>query len=313
MKNIVFMGTPDFAVPILEALIKDESINIQAVVTQPDRKVGRKKVLTAPPVKQKAVEHDLLVLQPEKIAQSEELDQLLAMDIDLIITAAFGQFLPTALLDHPTYKSINVHASLLPKYRGAAPIHYAVWNGDEETGITIMYMSKQMDAGDMLAQQSLPIEESDDMGILFDKLSIVGRDLLMKTLPALFNGELTPIKQDEAEVSYSPMISKEQEAIDWTNSATTLFNKVRAFRPFPGNYTLLDGKRFKMWDTKVVSKKTTKEPGTIVQVDKETLEVACGDNTVLSLLVVQPAGKPKMPVESYLKGANLEVGMKFGE
>lgn len=197
MKKVVFMGTPQFSVPILEALVEDDSIQIDAVVTQPDRKVGRKKVLTAPPVKETAVKHDLKVLQPEKIAGSEEMETIIDLNPDLIITAAYGQFLPEVLLEAPKYKSINVHASLLPKYRGAAPIHYAVWNGDQQTGVSIMYMTKQMDAGDVLAKRLINIERSDDTGQLFEKLSYVGRDLLIDTLPKIFEETIKPEPQNE--------------------------------------------------------------------------------------------------------------------
>lgn len=313
MKKVVFMGTPQFSVPILEALVEDDSIQIDAVVTQPDRKVGRKKVLTAPPVKETAVKHDLKVLQPEKIAGSEEMETIIDLNPDLIITTAYGQFLPEVLLEAPKYKSINVHASLLPKYRGAAPIHYAVWNGDQQTGVSIMYMTKQMDAGDVLAKRLINIERSDDTGQLFEKLSYVGRDLLIDTLPKIFEETIKPEPQNESEVSYSPMISREQEQIDWTETAEKLFNKIRAFRPFPGTYTLLNGDRFKIWDSEVVDQSTEKTPGTIVKVNNDVLHVACGNNTVLSLLHVQPSGKPKMPVGEYLLGANLEVGNSFGK
>lgn len=313
MKKIVFMGTPQFSVPILEALVNNENVQIEAVVTQPDRKVGRKKVLTAPPVKEAALKHDLKVLQPEKISGSKEMQSIIDMNPDLIVTAAYGQFLPEALLEAPTYKSINVHASLLPKYRGAAPIHYAIWNGDQKTGISIIYMTKAMDAGDVLARREIDIDRSDDTGKIFNKLSIVGRDLLMDTLPNLFNETISPEPQDDSLATYSPMISKEQEQLDWEEEAEALFNKIRAFRPFPGTYTLLDDKRFKVWDSEVANQTTEKAPGTIVKVTNEKLYVACGKGTVLSLLVVQPAGKQKMTVDSYLLGANLEVGDSFGE
>lgn len=313
MKNIVFMGTPQFSVPILEALIKNETTNVMAVVTQPDRKVGRKKKMTAPPVKELALKYDLEVLQPEKMNGSKEMKAILSMQPDLIITAAYGQMLPEKLLMAPTYKSINVHASLLPKYRGAAPIHYAIWNGDENTGVTIMYMTKKMDAGDIISQRAIKINNDDDTGLLFEKLSIVGKELLMDTLPDIFNNTISPITQDENLVSYSPMISRDQEKLNWNKTAGELHNKIRAFRPFPGTYTILDGSRFKVWESKAVQMSTDKEPGEFVKVDKDNLLVACGEQSVLSLLTVQPAGKPKMDITSYLSGSNVEVGMSFGE
>lgn len=307
------MGTPSFSVPILQALIDEESIEVMAVVTQPDRKVGRKQILTPSPVKQLATEHEIPVLQPEKLSGSSEMQQILEWEPDLLITAAYGQFVPTKLLKAPTYRAINVHASLLPKYRGAAPIHYAVLNGDEVTGITIMYMEKVMDTGDIIAQREIPITQEDDTGTLFEKLSLLGRDLLMDTLPDIFAGKNASIKQDESKVSFSPMISKEQEKIDWKQTAKEIHNLVRALRPAPGAYTLIEGTRFKIWNTKVVSQTTSKEPGTIVKIDKEHLYVACSEQTVLSLKEVQPAGKKRMKIEDYLIGADLKVGDQFSE
>ena len=312
MQKVVFMGTPGFSVPILEALIEEDSLEIVAVVTQPDRKVGRKQIMTPPPVKEVAVAHDLLVLQPEKLSGSDEMKTILDLKPDLLITAAYGQYVPTKLLNAPTFKAINVHASLLPKYRGAAPIHYAVLNGDKKTGVTIMYMEQKMDAGNIISQREIPITDADDTGTLFDKLSLVGRDLLMDTLPEIFAGENKSIEQDEAKVSLSPMISKEQEKIDWKQSAREIFNHVRALRPAPGTYTLLEGERFKIWEAVVAEEKTTADAGTIIKVDQEQLLVACGDNTVLSLLSVQPSGRKRLTIREYLSGAELEEGIKFG-
>lgn len=251
------------------------------------------------------------MLQPERITGSEEMQKIIDLKPDLIITAAYGQYVPTKLLNAPTYRSINVHASLLPKYRGAAPIHYAVLKGDDVTGVTIMYMEKEMDAGNIISQKEISITADDDTGTLFEKLSLVGRDLLIETLPMVFSGENDSIEQDESEVTYSPMISKAQEKIDWTSSATVVSNLVRALRPAPGAYTLLGKDRFKVWDTEVLNEDTTKEPGTIVKIDKEDFHVACGDGTVLSLTSVQPAGKKRMDVVNYLVGTDLEVGIQF--
>lgn len=313
MHKVVFMGTPEFSVPILEALIEEESIDIVAVVTQPDRKVGRKQILTPPPVKELATAHDLLVLQPEKLSGSDEMQIILDLKPDLLITAAYGQYVPTKLLNAPTFKAINVHASLLPKYRGAAPIHYAVLNGDEKTGVTIMYMEQKMDAGNIISQIEIPITDEDDTGTLFEKLSLLGRDLLIDTLPAIFAGENESIEQNEAEVSLSPMISKEQEKINWKQSAREIFNHVRALRPAPGTYTMLEDERFKIWDAVVVEETTTADAGTIIKLDKEQLFVACGDGTVLSLLSVQPSGRKRLTITEYLSGTELEEGVKFGE
>lgn len=311
MKKVIFMGTPAFSVPILQALIDEETIEIVGVVSQPDRKVGRKQIITPPPVKQLAMEHNLTMYQPEKLSGSDEMKEILELDIDLIITAAYGQYVPTKLLNAPTHRAINVHASLLPKYRGAAPIHYAVLNGDEKTGVTIMYMEKEMDAGNIISQREIAINDEDDTGILFEKLSLVGRDLLMDTLPAIFAGENESIVQNEDEVTFSPMISKEQEKIDWTLTAREVFNHIRALRPAPGAYTILEDQRFKIWAAEVVEDNTSAEPGTIIFADTKEMYVACGEGSVLSLIEVQPSGKKRMPVANFLAGTQIEKATLF--
>ena len=311
MKKVIFMGTPAFSVPILQALIDEETIEIVGVVSQPDRKVGRKQIITPPPVKQLAMEHNLTMYQPEKLSGSDEMKEILTLDIDLIITAAYGQYVPTKLLNAPTHRAINVHASLLPKYRGAAPIHYAVLNGDEKTGVTIMYMEKEMDAGNIISQREIAINDEDDTGNLFEKLSLVGRDLLMDTLPAIFAGENASIVQNEDEVTFSPMISKEQEKIDWTLTAREVFNHIRALRPAPGAYTILEDQRFKIWAAEVVEDNTSAEPGTIIFADTKEMYVACGEGSVLSLIEVQPSGKKRMPVANFLAGTQIEKATLF--
>ena len=311
MKKVIFMGTPAFSVPILQALIDEETIEIVGVVSQPDRKVGRKQIITPPPVKQLAMEHNLTMYQPEKLSGSDEMKEILELDIDLIITAAYGQYVPTKLLNAPTHRAINVHASLLPKYRGAAPIHYAILNGDEKTGVTIMYMEKEMDAGNIISQREIAINDEDDTGNLFEKLSLVGRDLLMDTLPAIFAGENESIVQNEDEVTFSPMISKEQEKIDWTLTAREVFNHIRALRPAPGAYTILEDQRFKIWAAEVVEDNTSAEPGTIIFADTKEMYVACGEGSVLSLIEVQPSGKKRMPVANFLAGTQIEKATLF--
>lgn len=313
MKKIVFMGTPQFSVPILDSLINSNEVEVILVVTQPDRKVGRKKKLTPPPVKKRAVESGIPVLQPEKLSGSGELQTILESEPDLIVTAAYGQYVPTVLLKAPTYKAINVHASLLPKYRGAAPIHYALINGDEETGVTIMYMEKEMDAGDIISQRSLSILPEDTVGTLFDKLSLLGRDLLMETLPDIFNETIQPVSQQEENVTVAPMISPEQEKIDWTKPAEQIANKVRGLNPFPGAYTVLNGKRFKIWFAESLENTSASEPGTLIKLSKDQMWVQCAGNTALKLIEVQPFGKPKMTITDYLQGArnHLEEGVKF--
>lgn len=299
--KIVFMGTPAFSVPILEALV-ESPYEVVAVVTQPDRPVGRKKILKHTPVKEAALKHGIEVLQPEKISGSPEMEKIMEIKPDLIVTAAFGQFLPTKLLNVPRLGAINVHASLLPKYRGGAPVHYALINGETETGVSIMYMEKKMDAGDIISQKSLPITRADDVGTLFDRLSLLGRDLLMETIPHIIDGTIDPIKQDEAKVTFSPNIAREQEVLDWNKEATEIDHQVRGMRPFPGAYTYLDGQRLKIWSVTPLSNQTDKTPGTIIDIQKDSILVACGNKTVVQLDEIQPAGKTKMSVAAFVSG-----------
>lgn len=308
-KNILFMGTPQFAVPILEALVNSEYCVI-GVVTQPDRPVGRKKVLTPSPVKQVALHYNIPVYQPEKLVGSLELDTLLTLPIDLIVTAAYGQFLPTRLLNYPTYRAINVHASLLPKYRGGAPIQYAIMNNDTHTGVSIMYMEKTMDSGDVLAQVTVPILEEDNVSTLFDKLSITGRDCLMSMLPCFFEGTIQAVKQDETLVTFSPVVTREQERLDFTQPARQVHNHVRAMNEWPGAYTLLNGERFKIWVTQETTMTSNLLSGTIVELPN-ALGVVCGDGKVLALHTVQVSGKPKMHIADYCRGACVKEGERF--
>lgn len=315
MYKVIFMGTPHFSVPILRALAEEQQVEVAAVVTQPDRKVGRKKILTPPPVKEAAATLNIPVLQPEKLSGSEEMNKILSMEPDLIVTAAYGQYVPTKLLKTPRFKAVNVHASLLPKYRGAAPIHSAIINGDQETGVTIMYMEKEMDAGNIIAQKTIPITKQDDVGTMFEKLSLLGRDCLIETLPMIFDETNESIEQDPEAVTYAPMIHLEQEKIDWTKTAVEIDNLVRGLRPFPGSHTYLDGKRFKIWSVEPLDQVATQTPGTIEEIRKKEIVVACGKQTLLALKEIQPAGKQRMQTINYLTGAgsHLKEGMQFGE
>ncbi|EKK20728.1 methionyl-tRNA formyltransferase [Fructilactobacillus florum] len=299
-KRIVFMGTPSFSVPILQALA--DQYQILGVVTQPDRPVGRKRQLAASPVKQAAEKLGLPVLQPEKLTQSSAMNQIIAWQPDFIITAAYGQFLPEKLLQAARIGAINVHGSLLPKYRGGAPVQYALLSGDAETGITIMYMVKAMDAGEMLAQASIPITQNDDTGTLFQKLSQVGCDLLLATLPKVINQTITPVAQDESQVVLAPTLKREDEQLDLTQPAMVVDRKIRALRPHPGAYLLVKGQRLKIWQAVPLQEKTTATPGTIVSRSKHALCVAAGQGTILSLKTVQPAGKPQQDISAYLNG-----------
>lgn len=306
MTKLVFMGTPAFSVPILEGLL-EEGYEVVAVVTQPDRPVGRKKIITPTPVKEAAVKHGLLVLQPEKISGSEEMEKIIALQPDVIITAAFGQFLPEKLLQAPVHGAINVHASLLPKYRGGAPVHYSIINGEKETGVTIMEMINKMDAGGIYAQESLPITKQDDVGTMFEKLSALGKQLLLKTLPDILNGNLSPRPQDESKVTFSPNITREQEAIDWNKTAEEIDNQVRGMRPWPIAFTTYEQTRWKLLNVEALAEKTTAEPGTIIKKDKKNLWIACGKQTVLAIKELQPAGKGKQAVNEFLNGSGQQV------
>ena len=311
MTKLIFMGTPDFAATVLEGLLDDANYNVLAVVTQPDRAVGRKKEIKMTPVKEIALAHNLPVYQPEKMSGSDEMAELMTLGADGIVTAAFGQFLPTKLLDSVDF-AVNVHASLLPKYRGGAPIHYAIINGDKEAGVTIMEMVKKMDAGDMIAKASTPITDEDNVGTMFEKLAVIGRDLLLKTLPDYIAGNIKPELQDESKATFSPNITSEEERIDWNKSAREVFNHIRGLYPWPVAHTLLDGKRFKIYEASLAEGQG--QPGQIIEKGKKTLVVATGDGAI-SLKTVQPAGKPRMSVVDFLNGVGrkLEVGDLIGE
>ena len=300
MKNlkVVFMGTPEFSVPILEALI--EKCNVIGVVTQPDKPVGRKKILTPSPVKVCALEHNIKVFQPEKIRI--EYQEIIDLNPDIIITAAYGQLVGMKLLNSPKYRSINVHGSLLPLYRGGSPIQEAVKNGDKETGITIMYMEKGMDSGDILAQRSIPILDSDTSGTMFEKLSILGRDLLIEMLPDFIQGKIIPIKQDETKVSFAYNITKEEEALDLNLEAIKLFNKIRAYNPAPIANLTLNDEVLKIYSARESSIKHNKEIGKIINVAKDYFTISCGNGTALDILSFKPAGKNVMPAKDYING-----------
>ncbi|KRN49615.1 methionyl-tRNA formyltransferase [Pediococcus damnosus] len=297
------MGTPQFAAPILKSLVQDANYDVVAVVTQPDRRTGRKHKMTMSPVKQVAVENDIPVFQPEKISGSEEMTVLINMHADLIVTAAFGQFLPMKLINSVKIAAVNVHGSLLPKYRGGAPVQYAIMNGDHETGVTLIYMVKKMDAGEMLAQSKIPIESTDDVGSVFEKLSILGRNLLMKTLPKLIAGEIESVPQNEDEVTFSPTIKSEEEEVDFSKSAKLVDAKIRALRPFPVSYVILNGSRIKLWQVTPLTETTELLPGQVVKKTKHELLIATGEHGVVSLDRVQPAGKPQMDITDYLNGS----------
>ncbi|WP_034755760.1 methionyl-tRNA formyltransferase [Rossellomorea vietnamensis] len=313
MTKVIFMGTPDFSVPVLQSLI-DEKYDVIAVVTQPDRPVGRKRILTPPPVKVAAEKHGIPVYQPEKIKNEDELNQVLDLKPDLIVTAAFGQILPNALLEAPKHGCINVHASLLPELRGGAPIHYSILQGKEKTGITIMYMVEKLDAGDIISQVEVEIEERDHVGTLHDKLSAAGAKLLIDTIPPLLKGEISPVKQDDSKATFARNIKREQEKIDWTRDGEEIYNHIRGLHPWPVAYTTLDGSVMKVWWGEKVSV-TPSSPGKIIGIEEDGFVVSTGNSTGIKITDLQPSGKKRMSAKDYLRGAgaHLEAGLMLGE
>ena len=300
--KVVFMGTPDFALNVLQALI--DNCNVIGVVSQPDRLVGRKKILTKTPIKQLAEEYNIKVFQPEKIR--EDYQEILDLNPDIIVTCAYGQIIPKAILDYPKYKCINVHASLLPKLRGGAPIHKAIIDGYDKTGITIMYMDEKMDNGDILSQEAIDIDISDTVGTLFDKLSVLGSELLIKTLPDLINGKIKPIKQDESEVTYAYNISREEERINFKNKTIEIYNQIRGLNPFPGSYALLNDKMVKIYDVELSNEVYPNTiPGEIVKIDGNGIVVALLDGSII-IKSLQMEGKKKTDVKDFVNGSKIK-------
>lgn len=308
-KRIVFMGTPAFAVSVLERLL-EEGYNVVGVVSQPDKPVGRKRELKPTPVKECALRHNIPVLQPIKVRTDYE--DILALEPDLIVTAAYGQIVPSELLEAPTHGAINVHASLLPKYRGGAPIHQAILDGETETGVTIMYMVDKLDAGDMIANTIVPIEETDTVGTLFDKLAVAGSDLLIKTLPAFLEGWIEAVPQDERDVTFAPNISRDREQLDWSQPGASIFNHIRGMNPFPTAYTLIAGERVKVFASEKTS--GSGEAGTIVRLEEDGFVVATGNDVAIKVTELQPAGKKRMDGATFMRGAGqkLQVGDQLG-
>lgn len=297
--RIVFMGTPEFSVKVLEGL--KEQHEIVLVVTQPDKLVGRKQVVEYSPVKKSALLHGLPVFQPQKI--KDDYQAVLDAKPDLIITAAFGQFIPKIVLECAEYGCINVHGSLLPKYRGGSPIQTAIIKGEKETGITIMYMAPKMDSGNIIAQRAIPILETDDNGSMFEKLSVLGRDLLLEVLPSIFNKTNPSIPQDESQVTYAYNITHAEQFINWNKSCDEVVNLIRGLSPAPTALTSIGGVIIKIYKAKKISNEMLGEPGEVVKINKELL-VNCNDG-VISILELQQAGKNKMDAKSFLNGQKI--------
>ncbi|MGZ4031480.1 MAG: methionyl-tRNA formyltransferase [Tumebacillaceae bacterium] len=311
--RILFMGTPDFAVPSLELLLEN-GFEVVAVVTQPDRPKGRKGLLTPSPVKETALRYNIPVLQPEKVRAEEALAEIESYQPELLITAAYGQLLPKRLLEMPRLGSINVHGSLLPRWRGGAPVHHAFLAGDKETGVTIMRMVQALDAGDILTQFVVPIEEEDTMSSVYQKLAVAGSKLLIETLPQIENGTITETPQDEALVTYGPNIKREDEEIDWSREARTIFNQVRGLNSWPGAFTAFSHKVMKIWEASIIEEESTKaaEPGTVLKTTDDAIIVQCGRGT-LALREIQPFGKRRMHVTEFLRGVKVAPGTRLGE
>ena len=296
--KILFMGTPDFSVNILQGLI--DNYDVVGVVTQPDKEVGRKHEIKFSPVKELALKNDIRVYQPKHI--KTEYEDLLNLDVDMIVTCAYGQIIPKVLLDFPKYGCINVHASLLPKLRGGAPIHKAIINNYQKTGVTIMYMVEKMDAGDIISQIETPILPEDNVGTLHDRLSLMGTKLLLETIPKIILGNINPIKQKEEEVTYAWNISREEEKIDFNKDTNDIYNQIRGLNPWPGAYAILDGVVVKIYNSRIgKSVFASKQSGEIKKIYEDGIGISTNDGEII-ITELQFAGKRKMNVKEYLNG-----------
>ncbi|MBO5452920.1 MAG: methionyl-tRNA formyltransferase [Clostridia bacterium] len=304
------MGTPDIAVPCLEMLCKRDDCEIVGVVTQPDRKKGRGYELAPPPVKEFALSRGLEVFQPEILKDGAFSEVLEEKKPDIIIVIAYGRILPPYIIDYPKYGCINVHASLLPKYRGAAPLQWCIINGEDKTGVTIMQMDNGLDTGDMLLVEEIAIEDNETTGTLFDKASLCGAETLSKALDLIFEGKVTRTPQNHEEMTYAPMITKEMSYIDWSKSAESIRNLIRGLNPSPGAKTVAGGKIIKIFEAEVDGE-TNEAPGVVCCVDK-CFKVACGDGKMLSLKSLQPEGKKRLEINEYIKGNNIPEGFVLG-
>lgn len=303
--NVIFMGTAPLGIPTLRALARAH--NVLAVFTQPDRPAGRGLILTPPPIKRVAQELGILVYQPEKVNREVELIQ--ALNPDVIVVVAFGQFLSKRLLAIPKFGCINLHASLLPKYRGAAPIQWAIINGERETGLTTFILNEEMDAGDILLQEKVPISDDDTAGTLHDKLAELGPDLVLRTLEGLEKGTLIPRPQDHSQATFAPKIESTMGQIDWNQPARKIFNLIRGLNPSPGAYTFWEGQRLKIYASRIVPSDSIFEPGRVI--DPGRLLVRCGEDA-LELTEVQPAGKRRMSGRDFVNGYKIRIGAKLG-
>ena len=299
--KVIFMGTPDFAVPILEGLI--ENTNVIMVVTQPDKEVGRHHELQAPPIKQVALQHNIPVYQPRKVKL--EYDPIVNAGADIIITCAYGQIVPEEILNAPRLGCINVHASLLPKLRGGAPIHHAIIDGETKTGITIMYMDKTMDTGDIISTSEYQIKDTDNVGTLHDVLSVMGKELLLNTLPSIINGTNERIKQNDEESSYAWNITRDEEHITYNKPAKEVYNQIRGLYPWPTAYTIINETEVKVLEAVISDKDSKFSPGVICEINKDSIGI-CTQDKVIYITKVKPFGKKAMDARDYINGLNKE-------
>lgn len=305
--RILFMGTPDFAVPSLEALLT-AGHEICGVFTQPDKPKNRGMKLQAPPVKEFALSHDIPVYQPESVKGGTAMEQIRKLQPELIAVAAYGRILPVEILEYPAYGCINVHSSLLPKYRGSAPIHWAILNGERESGVTIMHMAKAMDAGDIIAQAVTPIDPDETVETLHDRLAQMGAGLLVEVVEQLKNGTATRTPQDESQVTYAPMLSRELSPLDWTRTAKQLHDQVRGLIPWPATTTdIIGGQLVKVFEVEETGEEIRAKPGTIVAAGKQGIDVACGDGLVLRIKQLQAQGGKRMAAADYLRGHPIQI------
>ena len=308
--KIVYMGTPDFAVPPLKALV-EAGYDVAAVVTQPDKPKGRGKTMVPTPVKEEALKHGIEVYQPLKVREPEFQEILTNIGPDMIVVAAFGQIIPKAMLELPKYGCLNIHASLLPKYRGAAPIQQAIIDGEEASGVTIMKMGMGLDTGDMISKVVVPITAEETGGSLFDKLAEAGAKLLIETIPSVVDGSAVYEKQpEESPTPYAAMITKQMGLLNFEKDAKELERLVRGMNPWPSAYTFLNGKTLKVWKSVVLEKETDAVPGTVLSADKQGIQVACGKNVIV-LTEVQLEGKKRMETDAFLRGYAVECGTKL--
>ena len=308
--RVVFMGTPDFAVPTLEALIKNHEV--VGVVTQPDKRKGRGKAMAFSPVKEKALEYEIPVYQPVKVREEEFVETLRELNPEVIVVAAFGQILPESILNMPEYGCINVHASLLPKYRGAAPIQWSIIDGEKETGVTIMYMEKGLDTGDMIEKVVVPIDAKETGESLHDKLAAAGGPLLLEVLDKLKAGTAVRTPQKDEDSCYAKMLTKELGKIEWTRDAASIERLIRGLNSWPSAYTSFHDKTLKVWDADVEAGSSDAQPGTVVKVTSDAVYVQTGEG-ILKLNEVQIQGKKRMPVKAFLLGHKIEAGTAFGQ